>query len=565
MTESNENEIDTNQPKDRELTTVPSPAEKAVIHAAAVLQTLAENQRVLRESTERAERTELLLQNVAGLNDTFRAIATTQSRLLESVENADRRRAEAESRARRSRNWSFVLAAGLLGMSMLGFFAIQRALDTNENKHSETVLAAIRADVEDRRAERDKELQTIAVSFRDALADRKNYEDKIVQLTNRESELQKAAEAVRGDKTVASDELDKTKKELEDVREKLKQYQNQALQEGDGISRVMALLNSKGLSAEALRQTLKSTHSNINGQINSQINNNEAAASQPGVNAGEKDPFEQYNIPAPDPLAPVSEAVIKELNSMLAFASGTDMRIVDVGGRSGTELRDAYFTRYNKLGKPAGFVAARNVRIEESAFEPRIVMKLEDGYELSGSTKIPYVHKTLEFRSLDPADWKRRIPELFTGVVTAGSAAQTPELTKPNITETPPDPAAIAAMLRLNKLFAAHTDYLRLQFVEISSVEPEALVGVTLQTLVIDRGAKEPRIDQTIRARKLIISYLPKERRLELDFEDGARGRERPIAFPGGKLHMLIPNVDASEIENGETPLPIRWVGGAPR
>lgn len=535
--------------------------EIAVVHAAAVLKTLAENQRALRESVDRAERTELLLQNVSGLNDTFRAIAATQSRILESMDDADRRREDAERRARRSRNWALLCTAAVMVLGAAGFYAIHVALgDSNHHKTSEAILAAIRDDVASQRDAREKELQQLASSFRDAMSDRKNYEDRISQLSARERELQQSADVQRQDAATATKELETARQELDSVRSKIRELQERQVGEAEGVQRVMALLNAKGLSVEALRQSLKDQAAHPSPEPA------DASASRPaGTAPGSPQSFlEKFSETPREEITKLPKAALDQINALLSFASDADIRIVDAAGRSGQEIRDAYFSQYNRIGKPSGMLIVKRVSFEERPTEPRIVMTLHDGAEIRGTSRIPFQTKTVQFKAVDPEEWRRRVPEVFGGVAVARNtpppdpAVQANAEVSPHPAQPPMNPALTAAMARLNQLFRAHTDYVRLEIVEITDIERDELMGVTLQTLVVDRGATAPRVDQTIRARKLVISHVASDRRLELDFEDGTRGRERPIAFPGGRLHMLLPGVDASELEGGESPVPVR-------
>ncbi|MBI3818757.1 MAG: hypothetical protein HY286_08715 [Planctomycetes bacterium] len=522
------------------------PIDRAVIHAAAVLQTLAENQRALRESVDRAERTELLLQNVSGLNDTFRAIATTQARLLDSIEVSDRRREAAEHRARRSGIWTTVLAAGFVAL-IGGIVYIAAESNNSGGGQREIVLAAIQADVENQREERKQELQSLALSFRDAISDRKTYEDRIAGLASREAELQTNLENNKNANTAAGSELELTKKDLAEVRAKLNEYQMRAIDEGEGINRVMSMLNEKGLSVEALRESLKKQHAE--------------SASQPAPSPDEIvkiDPVAAAVASSPK-LTPIPGPEVNEVNALLAYASATDLRLVDVAGRTGGEMHDAYFTRYNNAGKPSGFIVAKKAHFGEFPEEPRLALFLFEGYELSGKTKIPFAQKSIEFHAVDPSEWHRRLPNLLTGV-----AVSHPSII--NITETAPsaspaDPGAMAATLgvrdRINAILSRHVDYLRLQIEEISQIDAEALTGITLHTFVLERDAREPRLDQTIRARVAHLTYFEAQQRLEIELEEGTRGREKPIPFLGGKLTLLIPGVAATELA-GEPPLPIR-------
>lgn len=532
--------------------------DRAVVHAASVLQTLAENQRALRETVERAERTEILLQNVSGLNDTFRSIATTQAKLLESIQASDRQRAQAEERARRSRIWTFVFAAGFISFAIVAFYAVSENLKSRDGDQG-TLLAAIKADVENRRAERQLELQTLAASMRDAMSDRRNFEEKIGDLSQKERELQSAFEEQKNVKTASDTELESTRKELAEVRAKLAEYQNRIVNEGEGINRVMSILNSKGLSVEALRQSLQKD-SALNDALRNSQNSATAgdAASRP-TSSPAGDVFTKTEtaalnaIASGPPATPVAPGVVADINALLAFASGTEMRLVDTGGRIGAELKDCYFTRYNNYGKPNGFIVSKKVYFTEAPADPRLSMHLLDGYDLSGTIKIPFTQKTVEFRAVDPAEWRRRLPELFTGVVA--------EATLPSVVggaeQRDANPATLALRDHFNRVFEAHTEYLRLRIEDVASVEGDSLVGVTLQTFVVDRGATTPRVDQTIRARSAKFTYAAAQQRLEIELADGTRGREKPVPFLGGKLTLLIPGVLPGELE-GEPQLPVR-------
>ena len=77
-------------------------------------------------------------------------------------------------------------------------------------------------------------------------------------------------------------------------------------------------------------------------------------------------------------------------------------------------------------------------------------------------------------------------------------------------------------------------------------------------TLVVDRDATAPRVDETVRAERMSLTLRVAERRLEIDLDDGTRGRGRPVPFPGGKLHYFIPGVALSELEGGDPAIPFQ-------
>jgi hypothetical protein len=177
-------------------------------------------------------------------------------------------------------------------------------------------------------------------------------------------------------------------------------------------------------------------------------------------------------------------------------------------------------------------------------------MRLVDGFDLIGKAKTPFATRVVEFRAVDPSEWKRRIPELLSDA--RDVAASRPALPAPR------NPQIDAMVERLNALFAKHTDYLRLRLDEVLSLEAGGLYGVTAVTLITDRDSPKPRLDETIHARRLTLTHRAAERRLEIEFEDGTRGRDRQVPFPGNKLHFFLPGVDAAELEGGDTPLPIQ-------
>lgn len=527
--------------------------DRAVVHAANVLQTLAENQRALRESVERAERTEILLQNVSGLNETFRTIAATQARLLDSMNAADRRREEAEQRASRSRIWTLTFAAGFLAFTIVGVYTVSELLKTKENQ-KDVVLAAINADLESRRGERRAELQELAGSFRDALSDRKSYEAKIDELNKKEAELQKNLEENNHTKESAGAELERAKKELAEIRGKVAEYQQKVVDEGEGVQRVMNILNSKGLSVDALRASLKKQPPPAPLDPKAQAAP-ETAETTKTSDITKIDPVVSKSVEGP-PLSPASDQMINELNVLLAFASATDMRLVDTAGRSGFELRDCYFTRYNNFGKPSGFTVAKRAFFTEAPNDPKLSLHLADGYDLTGTIKIPFAQKTFDFRAVDPTDWKRRLPELLTGIAASDLMNKALLDSSPSAKPAAANPNTADLRERINKILSAHPEYLRLQIIDITNVDGETLLGVQLHTFVVDRGAKDPRLDETIRAREAKISYVAAQQRLEIELKDGVRGRDRAIPFLGGKVTLLIPNVTPPEIENEPT-LPI--------
>lgn len=548
---------------------------RAVIHAASVLETLAANQMALHESVERAERTELLLQNVSGLNDTFRSLAATQAKLLDSVEAADRRREQAERQARRSQALVLIIGILLLSTGAVAFYAIHAAM-SGRPPGEDAIASAIQADLREQRANRAHELTQLAASFREALSDRKLYEEKVSALAAREEALRKEIDIKSAGESTAAAELEKTKIELAGVREKLSTYQQRAVEEGEGIQRVMTMLNAKGLSVDALREQLKNGLSqneqpqNKEGQqsrpqAGSQQNDvnqkpNPAAEARPGSEARPDD--ESPAAPAAanltEQLTPIPVPIVNELNALLSYSSTSDLRLVDSAGRVATEMRDAYFTRYNNLGKPSGFVVARKAQIEERQTEPRLVLRMIGGYEISGPTKVPFQEKYIEFRGVDPAEWRRRLPELVSGRVSPDSAAgHTAAIDA--IPRQPVDPAIASVIERFNSIFERHPEYVRLKLHEIASIQGEFAEGITMQTFSQDLRTREVRADQTIRARIATFTYVRAARRLEINLEDGTRGRELGVPFPGGKLQLLIPGVDASELEGGESALPIRY------
>jgi hypothetical protein len=375
-------------------------------------------------------------------------------------------------------------------------------------------------------------------AFRDALADRTKYEKQVASLESRAAGLEKELTDQRSERAETAAELDRTRADLMSARQKVFEYDNRAIEEKKGLDKMLEIIASKrGFSPGSNP-------------------NDPSAASRPASG-----PDLDTNIPvlaggdALKPAAthapkPLPANAVKELNLLLAYSTQTNLSLVDTAGTVGRELRDAFFTKYGPQGKPIGFVSAAKVTFEESRVEPRLRMRLVDGFDIVGKSRTPFASRDVDFRSVDPSDWKRRIPEIFAGA--SGTAESKPA------DPAPRNPQNDAVLARLNRLFAAHTDYLRLHFDDVISIEPGAFYGVGLSTLVLDRDATAPRVDETLRAERMALTYRVAERRLEIDLEDGTRGRGRAVPFPGGKLHYFIPGVDIAELEGGDPAIPFQ-------
>lgn len=530
--------------------------ERAVVSAAAVLQAMAENQRALRESVERAERTDLLLKNVSGLNETFRAVAATQQRLLEAVDESSKQREAAEGRARRARVLGFVMAAAVLGAAAVALFAVSSALKVRSESHealTQTVKTALQVERDSARRDREAELERLTLAFRDALADRKFYESKLDEAQRKADAVAQEAKRREEEKSANATELETLRRQRDEAMRQIAEYQ-QRVQDGEaGIQRVLALIEEKqrGQAAAKVPETTPPPAS-------------QPAAEKPAENITNL-PTAQVSEPAPTAAAPASAGTdsaaptatpsavpltkdaILELNGLLAYGAGFSLRLLEAGGRLGAEICDAYFTRYNEKGRPAGFVYAKRMSLLESDADPKLRIQLQDGYEVNGSLRTPFVTRALDLTAVDPNSWRRRLPELLPGV--AAEAERAPAM--------PAD--ARAVMERLNLLLDRHTSYGRYRIESIASVADGQLLGVRMVSLVLPRGVTVPNVDQTLQARAATLHHRERERRLEIELEDGSRGSQgRLVPFPGGKLRILIPEVDATELAGGDSPLPVR-------
>ncbi|MBL8693262.1 MAG: hypothetical protein JNJ88_04120 [Planctomycetes bacterium] len=532
--------------------------ERAVVSAAAVLQALAENQRALRESVERAERTDLLLKNVSGLNETFRAVAATQQRLLEAVDESSKQRAAAEGRARRARIWGFVMAAAVLGAAAVALFAVSSALKVRSESHealAQTVKTALQSERDSARRDREAELERLTLAFRDALADRQSYESKLEAAQRKADEVAQEAKQREEEKSATQSELDTLRRQRDEAMRQIAEYQ-QRVQDGEaGIQRVLALIEEKqrGQAAAKVTEATAKPESQpaAENPAENLTNLPTAQVSEPAPTAAVAAPTEggaESAAPSATPSAvPLTKDAILELNGLLAYGAGFSLRLLEAGGRLGSEICDAYFTRYNEKGRPAGFVYAKRMSLLESDADPKLRVQLQDGYEVNGSLRTPFITRALELTAVDPNSWRRRLPELLPGAVA-------------DVGRTAPMPAdARAAMERLNLLLDRHTSYGRYRVESIASVADGQLLGIRMVSLVQPRGVTVPQVDQTLQARTATLHHRERERRLEIELEDGSRGSQgRLVPFPGGKLRILIPEVDATELVGGDSPLPVR-------
>ena len=435
------------------------------------------------------------------------------------------RLAEAQAAPRPRRNRAAMLVMGLLLLGSIG--------------SSFLVLAWIVGGGLGGRESRADELMRLTGAFRDALADRAKYEEKVASLESRAARLEKDLADQKSAGSEAASELDRTRADLQAARKKVFEYDNRAIDEKKGIDKMLELI--------AAKRGFGGANPNDSG-----------AASHPSLAAGDGDTNIPVSLAGPDALHPAAArapkplppSAVKELNLLLAYSTQTSLSLIEAAGTVGHELRDAFFTKYGPQGKPAGFVSAARVTFEESRIEPRLRMRLLDGFDIVGKTRTPFVSRDVDFRSVDPSDWKRRIPEIFAGA--SGAAESKPAEPAPR------NPQFDAVIGRLNKIFAAHTDYLRLRIDDVVSIEPGGFYGIGLVTLVVDRDATAPRVDETVRAERMSLTLRVAERRLEIDLDDGTRGRGRPVPFPGGKLHYFIPGVALSELEGGDPAIPFQ-------
>ncbi len=528
-----------------------SDVERAFVDAAAVIHALAENQRALRGTMERAERTELLLKNVSGLNETFRAVADTQERLLRTVEDSERRREQAERRSRRARAGAFLLAVGLLGAAAVALFAVSRALDSAGAGSSvgDALRVALQDDAARRSEDRRLEMAELSVAFRDALADRKAYEAQLDETTQRARSLEDRMATLGTESGAASAELEETRRKLAEAMRQIDEYQSRV---SDGEAGIRALVEQI-----ELRQR------NEGPLVAPLLPSAPAAPEAEYVPVGSVGPGGTVAAdaaplaPAVAGLTPLSDALTSQLNAMLSWGSTTSLRLVMAGGRVGSEVRDAYFHRYDDRGNPAGSVHARTARIEESLVEPRITLVLADGYEATGRTRVPYASRRIEIRGVDPEIWRSRIPELLDRGMPPFPAIDAPGIGPSAAPAGAESPEVAAVLERLNALLARHTEYARLRFRSIVAIEGELLRGVVLESLVQVPESREPRVDQILRAQRAKLRWVAVDRRLELDLEEGTRGRDLPVAFPAGRLRYVFPGVDRGEVVGGDVSLPI--------
>ncbi|HKE00899.1 MAG TPA: hypothetical protein VKE69_07815 [Planctomycetota bacterium] len=485
----------------------PAPARRedldlAVVHAAAVLRTLAENQRALRETVERADRTELLMRNVSGLNETFRSIATVQGKLLEAVEAS-------EGRQRRSRLVAWGLVAGILVAGAAALFGLSRALDARQDaaQQREAFASALRdastAATAERAAERREDSERLAGSIRDALSDRKALETRIAELGSRATGLETSLHDGSAARQQLENELASVRRELDAARAQLEEQRGRILDGDEGLKKLLTKLEESRAKPAAAPD-----------------------AAPPSASEAARTPA-------------VPPRLIDEVNVLLGFGGETELRLLEATSRDGAELGDVVLSRYGDHGRPRGLVYAKRLALEESNVEPRIRVVLRDGYELVGSLKAPFDRRVIPLRGVAPDVWRDRLPDLLA----ARSLASAP-LARPT------DPALRPIVDRLNRILAAHTDYGRYRVDAIGGLESETLVGVDLVTLAADG-----RVDQRMFAQRATLGYSREDSRLEIELEEGTRGRERPLPFSGGKLRLIVPGVEAAEVE-GDPALP---------
>lgn len=323
------------------------------------------------------------------------------------------------------------------------------------------------------------------------------------------------------------EELARVKEELAAARASLEAEQRRAFEEGEAAERLMKLVESRRRGGDA--------------------------PGDAGPEAGRSNGSVESMPRGPQPL---SEASVREVNALIAYATQTHLRLMDGHHGDRMEIRDAVFGKSDPSGRPQGLVTAKRAVFEESGNEPRLRLRLEDGQDVLGANKVPFLSRTIEFRAVDPAEWKRRLPEIFR-------TADAPDVGAPSAASAQ-DASARALQLRplvqrINDLLSKHTDYVHLRLEDLTMAEGEFLYGVTFSSLVKDRGAAEPRVESEIRARRAAILYKASLERLEIEFEDGHRAvGSRRVPFPGGKLRLIVPGVKPAELETGEVPLPVR-------
>jgi hypothetical protein len=460
-----------------------------------------------------------------------RALAAAQSQSIEAARSAER-----------ARQWNLFLGIGMIGFAGASFFLLFSSALRNGNNTSAA------------------ELGPVVAALRDAVSERKEYESKLRSLEKQIQQLQlqtaggnnsSGGNAISGsnNSTGASDpgagleliatdpesELQSTKIELAAARAKIDEQAKRAAADQEGLEKLIESFQHKR-------------------------NNTDGPTSRP---AG-----------AP---AEVSDRTVREINSLIAYSTKTNMHLVSATLGAPGELRGVLFGKGDERGRSQGFVGAERAVFEELQVEPRLRLKLLDGYDLYMGTRVGFSTRVIEFRAVDPAEWRRRLSEVWgaaesrpAGEHQQNNAAQNPqaqqntatqqntETQRSGETQRSASPQLRESIERINRLFAAHKDYVHLRVEDVSMAEGDSWFGVTVSQLVTDRGQTIPRVDQIVRARRMSLSHQAQQQRLEIELEDGTRGpAAKQVPIPGGRMRLLLPGVSASEL-TGDPPLPIR-------